>query len=72
MDSWDEFKIDAQWEYDKLRNGIWTTNNGEEIHINDLSDGHLKNIINMLEKQGGEWLAVMKEEQIRRMGYGTG
>lgn len=46
----------------------WKTRDGEVIAIENLDDGHLDNIISLLERRKGDefWLEIMKSEKERR------
>ena len=47
---------------------IWTTMNGERIHVKDMTTKHLQNTINFLIRNDGdkEWIDILKEELSRR------
>ena len=46
--------------------GIWTTKDGQKISVVDMTSRHIKNCINMLQKQGNViaemWVNRFKEE----------
>lgn len=48
----------------------WETSDGDSISISDLTDHHLKNIIEWLENnemyRGDDWIKIMKKEQLSR------
>jgi len=53
---------------------IWTTLDGEALHISKMTDTHLINTLNMINRKGadcaygfgGEWFPKLKQERIRR------
>ena len=71
IDAWiRQARIEVQAE-----KGIWTTKDGERIHITKMSDSHLKNAIRRLEEQNVfdkllPWITVMEKELERRKNKG--
>ena len=54
----------------RIKQGIWTTKNGERIKIVNMSDKHIENVIAMLKTMRSEdaeiWLVKFEEEQRKR------
>lgn len=62
---------DSAFEEYKLANGIWTTRDGREIPIREMTDTHLANCIRILrgcavDGTDGEFLDMMVDEVERR------
>lgn len=72
----EEWYIDAaiaQLEMErKVENGIWTQRDGTEISLKDMTDTHIQNCINMLERKQYKsdivyaWIKRFKEELVSR------
>lgn len=53
------------------RKGIWTTKNGEKIHVSNMTTSHIKNTIKMMERNDKEdlllpWIKRFEEELDKR------
>ena len=56
-------------EYRKFRNNyIWTTRDGNKVHIYNMTDSHLNNTISLVERKDPEsvWSQILKQEQTYR------
>lgn len=63
-------EIDYQAQED-LKENIWTTSIGEEVHITDMTNHHINNTIKWLKSnsdfyQSEEWIEVFEEELERQ------
>ena len=55
------------------KSGVWTTKDGREIPITEMSDGHIRNVLAMLERNNVcdiymPWICRFKKELSRRNG----
>lgn len=79
MSMGEEARIEMEIEYavlewsiqESARKGIWTTKDGRQMHVSEMTDSHLRNAIAFLEKQNYEdvympWIEVMEAELERR------
>ena len=69
-----EMEIDAEINYrqaflqhvSRMMKGLWTTRDGRQISIHDMTVSHINNCIRMLSGNGGEiaemWVNVFKKE----------
>ena len=76
-----EEEIDRLVEYllglEDIHAQLWTQKDGTQIKLCDMSDRHIQNCINMLQRSeykpwphnvlGEEWVAALKAEQKRRL-----
>lgn len=51
--------------------GVWTTKDGQRIHIQDMTDSHIRNTLNMLIRNNdfdinAAWIEVLSKELNRR------
>ena len=53
----------------RVKNGIWTTKDGRQIKITEMTDTHIENVIAMLKRMKSEdaeiWLSRFEEEHAR-------
>ena len=68
---WDEFKADCQFEMDfpfgipSSRDPVWTTREGEEIKVSDMTEAHIRNCMRIV-GEDDEWYRVFESELERR------
>lgn len=60
--------MDASIE-EKARSGMWTTKEGKQIYVKEMSNGHLINALIMCAGCGemDPWVARLKDELLRRI-----
>ena len=69
----DEYDADAIYMIKKAEaeRGVWTTKDGQRIHIQDMTDSHIRNTLNMLIRNNDfdiniAWIEVLSKELKRR------
>lgn len=72
MSLYDDFKAEAMFTQNypfgmpNLNNPVWTTNEGTQIRVSDMTTAHIINCQKMVGKDNSEWYMVFQRELERR------